>query len=97
MAHRLLDTPEKTGSAHPGVAHYSGSLLNSLETAVTKVTEQNKPRCENEQVWNGVDFSHGQNATPCNAPNAEFYKWNEGGLEHEAFLCGSCADSLGVF
>lgn len=74
---------------------HDGSTFSALEDLVTEVTTHNKPRCEREYIQNyGFDPC---SATPCNAPNAEFYEWNEGGVSKEAYLCGSCADALGVF
>ena len=95
MADQAVVPSKVTNPAHSGVAQHSGNIISDLEVAVTKVTEQNKPRCQNEIIQNhGFDPC---SATPCNAPNAEFYQWTDGGLDHEMFLCGSCADSLGVF
>jgi hypothetical protein len=72
---------------------YSGTLLSSLENTVSKVFFQVHP-CENEQNWNsGYAEACG---FPCGDPHTTFYEWKEGTLEHEAFLCDSCAKSLGV-
>jgi hypothetical protein len=91
MRQRSEVKENQAGTAQSGVS-YSGTLLSSIENTVSQVSQVHP--CENEQNWNGgYDVASG---FPCGDPHTKFYEWKEGLLEHEAFLCDSCAKDLGV-